>query len=406
MRLVFIASCALLLLLGSSAGALQIGFETRDLADVNPGEDLRELRLTLSPFQRSAGFGVSVLFSPDLYADLQAPAPSPDWDLLLIQPDTQLPDFGRYDIQALVADPSVAQAFVVSFVWLGAGDPGPNPFEVYDPAFATVETGCHRHRSRTRPGEPAPGPRPHRMRSAAHPPAQGSAPMKSLAHALLAALAFLPVAVGCDKPLPVVHEVQIGDLTLRYQQVSSQRVNRTEFEFAFDATLHNASPVPLGELRLALSSQSAATAVVTPLLAFPSVSTGIDAPIDVPFRIRQDRTVPFDPAQLQFALGARAPALLASAPADGGADFGFADWPVLTFASAASEGAISSLGLDCGAGAVDFVASSLCRRPRGGEPGRGSARRRELCDRLDRCRRAGVDRLPDGGPRRRRPRDL
>lgn len=128
-------------LLASGASALQISFETRDLPDVIAGEDLRELSLRLGPFDRAAGFGVSVLFSPELYTALQAPAPSADWDLLLIQPDPLLPDVGRYDLQAQVANPSVAAPFVLSFVWLGSGDPGPNPFEVFDPSFATVETG-------------------------------------------------------------------------------------------------------------------------------------------------------------------------------------------------------------------------------------------------------------------------
>ncbi len=136
-----VACLLFVLLVAGSAEALQIRFETRDLPDVGTG-DLRELTLTLSPFDRGAGFGVSVLFSPDLYAGLEAPTPSSDWDLLLIQPDPALPDFGRYDLQARVASPSVAAPFVLSFVWLGSGEPGANPFEVYDPSFQTVETGA------------------------------------------------------------------------------------------------------------------------------------------------------------------------------------------------------------------------------------------------------------------------
>lgn len=142
-RLAALAGPLLLLLsIASASSALQISFETRDLPDVIAGEDLRELRLSLDDFDLGTGFGVSVLFSPALYSDLAAAAPDPDWDLLLLQPDPLLPDFGRYDIQAQVDDPSVAAPFVLSFVWLGSGEPGANPFEVYDPAFATIETGA------------------------------------------------------------------------------------------------------------------------------------------------------------------------------------------------------------------------------------------------------------------------
>lgn len=137
----FAGQLLLLLSIASGASALQISFETRDLPDTVAGEDLRELRLTLDAFDHGAGFGVSVLFSPALYTSLAAVDPDADWDLLLLQPDPLLPDFGRYDIQALVDDPSVAAPFVLSFVWLGGSEPGPNPFEVYDPAFDTVEMG-------------------------------------------------------------------------------------------------------------------------------------------------------------------------------------------------------------------------------------------------------------------------
>ncbi len=166
-------------------------------------------------------------------------------------------------------------------------------------------------------------------------------------------------ALGCDLPQAVVHQVVIGDLTIRYHQVASERVGRTEFEFDFDAEIENGGPVPLGDVQLVVSSSAASTQVVVSQLGFSGVGTGGPTPSDAAFRIRQDRTVPFDPADLGFTLVPGAPALQQSLPADGASDFGFADWPVLTFAAAPSAAAIASLGLDCGTGLQGLVASGL-----------------------------------------------
>ena len=57
------------------------------------------------------------------------------------QPDTAIPDDGAYDALALQDGASLADSFVVSFVWLGSGVPGSQFFEVYDPDFNTIESG-------------------------------------------------------------------------------------------------------------------------------------------------------------------------------------------------------------------------------------------------------------------------
>jgi hypothetical protein len=133
---------ALGLTLPGSAQALAIRFESIDLADLLPGEDLREYRYQVSEFPFAAGHGFSILFEPDSYGRLDDPPPvNADWDVLVLQPDPQLPDDGLYDALALAPNPSVADPFVVSFVWLGAGDPGPQPFVVYDPSFQVVASG-------------------------------------------------------------------------------------------------------------------------------------------------------------------------------------------------------------------------------------------------------------------------
>ncbi len=125
------------------AAAITIIFETTDLADVTPGEDLHRYSYTLSDFPYATGFGFSVLFDPNLYASLESPPPAvgSDWDILSIQPDQGLPDDGLYDALALADLPTELTGFTIDFLWLGAGVPGSQPFVVYDASFAPVESG-------------------------------------------------------------------------------------------------------------------------------------------------------------------------------------------------------------------------------------------------------------------------
>ena len=118
------------------ADALTIRFESVNIADVTTGEDLRQIRYHVSgdingsPIQADQGFAIG--FGLSLYRDLQDPPPpvNADWDELVLQPDPGIPDGGTYDALALIDDPSLSDPFVLTFVWLGAGAPGSQPFTV------------------------------------------------------------------------------------------------------------------------------------------------------------------------------------------------------------------------------------------------------------------------------------
>ena len=101
-----------------------------------PGQDLWEYRYTVSGFTYPQDFGFTVFFAQDRYSDLEDPPPpvNADWDVLTLQPIPAIPADVAYDALALVANPSLADLFTVSFVWLGpAGtQPGAQPFEVYE----------------------------------------------------------------------------------------------------------------------------------------------------------------------------------------------------------------------------------------------------------------------------------
>lgn len=126
---------ALVWLQAAPAGATAIQVTATDLNDaLGPGGDLWELSFAVSGRTFAVDQGFSVLFDPTLYADLvPLPAqPSPDWDVLVLQPDPALPADGLYDALALVDAPSLAVAFVTRVIWLGggAGPVGGQPFTV------------------------------------------------------------------------------------------------------------------------------------------------------------------------------------------------------------------------------------------------------------------------------------
>ena len=96
---------------------------------------------TFSPAAGPSGF--DVYFDPALYSTLD-PAPTPpsgDWFVFTVQPDQALAANGSYTAQALVNGASTADPFTVSFTFLGTGEPGSQPFDVFDPSFRVTETG-------------------------------------------------------------------------------------------------------------------------------------------------------------------------------------------------------------------------------------------------------------------------
>jgi hypothetical protein len=151
MNLLLSAHKAVLMLLTgvliiSSASAATIEFVTTDLPDVTPGEDLWSYEYTVAgrTFLQSEFF--DIYFDPLLYGTL-APGPvlNAGWDTRVLQQPNpvNLPPFDRgiFDSFALVNNPSLAAAFSVSFVYLGTGSPGSQPFEIFDASANLLESG-------------------------------------------------------------------------------------------------------------------------------------------------------------------------------------------------------------------------------------------------------------------------
>ena len=128
-----------------SAEATTITFVATDLTDVNPGENLWQYDYTVSGrnFLQSEFF--DIYFDPLLFASLTAgPAPNSDWDVTILQQPNpvNIPPFdvGIFDAFALQNIPSLTGSFSVRFVFLGAGSPGSQPFEVFDASASLIES--------------------------------------------------------------------------------------------------------------------------------------------------------------------------------------------------------------------------------------------------------------------------
>ena len=133
----------LLLLPVGKSYAIQILYEVANLADTTPGEDLWQYSYTVSDYSFDMDYGFTIHFDYSLYSNLEDPPlyVNDEWDPIVWQPDTAIPDDGAYDALALEDGASLADPFIVSFVWLGGGVPGSQFFEVYDAGFNTIESG-------------------------------------------------------------------------------------------------------------------------------------------------------------------------------------------------------------------------------------------------------------------------
>ena len=146
-RLAFTITTAIILTLllfpAGKAHAITILYEATDLTDVTPGQDLWKYAYTVSDYSFDMDYDFTIWFDYTLYSALEDPPPfvNADWDPIVWQPDTSIPDDGAYDALSLVDAASLADPFTVSFVWLGSGTPGSQPFDVYDPSFNTIESG-------------------------------------------------------------------------------------------------------------------------------------------------------------------------------------------------------------------------------------------------------------------------
>jgi hypothetical protein len=87
----------------------------------------------------------TIHFDRALYSGLSVSGTPAGWDSLVVQPDPAIPANGFFDSLALaqpLALGSSLSGFAVDFIFLGAGTPGVQPFDIVDPAtFAVLASG-------------------------------------------------------------------------------------------------------------------------------------------------------------------------------------------------------------------------------------------------------------------------
>ena len=92
----------------------------------------------------------TIYFDYGAYENLavETPGTPADWNQIVWQPEPVLQDAGGYDAKALAAGINVGQTlggFAVSFDWLGQGEPGPQLYEIVNPAtLETIDSGMTR----------------------------------------------------------------------------------------------------------------------------------------------------------------------------------------------------------------------------------------------------------------------
>lgn len=125
--------------------ALSISYVAQDLTDTTIGEDLWQYEYSVRDHSFGVGQGFTIWFDYTPYGaiDPSPVSPNANWDVTTWDPDVNLFDDGAYDAMALMDNPSLADSFIVSFVWLDGGStmPGSQYFELYDTNFSVIGGG-------------------------------------------------------------------------------------------------------------------------------------------------------------------------------------------------------------------------------------------------------------------------
>jgi hypothetical protein len=87
---------------------------------------------------------------------------------------------------------------------------------------------------------------------------------------------------------------------LRYQLVSSTRVDRTRFDYVYRIVVRNPGPAFAADAIASVSSLSSATAVIDATVKVGDVAPLAEASSTDTFTIRQDRLIAFNPSNLKW----------------------------------------------------------------------------------------------------------
>ncbi|MHA4871888.1 PEP-CTERM sorting domain-containing protein [Duganella sp. PWIR1] len=118
-----------------------VTYDIIDLVD-NPGDPNRMKYVYHLDAATQAGYGYTLYFDADHYADIDAVTPAgSDWFATVAQPDSGAALPGLSSLLALNGIAAGLNQFEVSFTWLGASTPGPQAYEQFDDQFNVVANG-------------------------------------------------------------------------------------------------------------------------------------------------------------------------------------------------------------------------------------------------------------------------
>lgn len=131
---------ALVLLAAGHSNAAIIDYDVTNIGSTPMGDPIYRFTYTVSGYTFSTGEELEIRFDSSLYGALSNPTASPDFDVLLFQPNNPPGSVGIYSALALTGNPSLIPPFGVDAVYLGAGLPPTQEFfiNVFDPVTGNV----------------------------------------------------------------------------------------------------------------------------------------------------------------------------------------------------------------------------------------------------------------------------
>lgn len=247
-----------------------------------------------------------------------------DFTTSVLQPDASIPADGEYDIVANSDTSTFAGSFAVTFTYSGSGTPGSQDFTLYDPSFATIESG------RTS-AVATPEPRPLALLIAAGGiflllglrRSTGRFATFRRAGAIAAAvpLLMLPLAVHAQTGPPGGGTPPTGGVpptgggpgggggtttTLSgmtigpYELLSSYRASQYQYYYTYTTSVTNSNSTPYTYVYGTVTSSDSHTVVISASVEFGLVPAGGSASGFDAFTILQDRRYAFNPSSLTW----------------------------------------------------------------------------------------------------------
>ena len=289
----------------------------------------------------------TIFFNDGMYENLTSVGKVANWDVLTIQPDGALPAAGFYDGLALgggIAFMNSLGGFAIAFDYLAGGTPGGQLFTVSDPltlniieqgitvdlaavplpstvwlifagalalAWPTRRTGLTM----------AAAPRQTLLNNQVRRPSVMAISRFQLLVVCAAAMLLVTACGGSDKQ-PVSPAAQQSTLlasaassnaveplaVVKLQKIHERRVTRTVWEYTFQVSIANTGTTAAIDVAALLTSAPNGTEIVDGAVAAGTIDAGSTVtPADV-IVLRQDRTIPFSPADLTWQISSAASA--------------------------------------------------------------------------------------------------